>query len=71
MAVMFYIANFGTACYAQTATATAMRNFPAADRGKVILFFGETFRENPAWMWSYSCQARPCPAAALIWLTYS
>ncbi|CAM9554235.1 unnamed protein product, partial [Laminaria digitata] len=35
MAAMFYLANFGTACYAQTAQSTAVRNFPAADRGKV------------------------------------
>lgn len=35
MAAMFYFANFGTACYAQTAQSTAVRNFPAADRGKV------------------------------------
>lgn len=35
MAAMFYLANFGTACYAQTAQSTAVRNFPTADRGKV------------------------------------
>lgn len=35
MAIMFFLANFGTACYAQTATAIAVRNFPSADRGKV------------------------------------
>lgn len=35
MAIMFFVANFGTACYAQAATMLAVRNFPSADRGKV------------------------------------
>ncbi|CAM9204694.1 unnamed protein product [Discosporangium mesarthrocarpum] len=33
--LMFFVANFGTACFGQSAQAISMRNFPAADRGKV------------------------------------
>lgn len=46
MAAMFYLANFGTACYAQTAQSTAVRNFPAADRGKVRPTKGMSTRSN-------------------------
>ncbi|CAM9499457.1 unnamed protein product [Pylaiella littoralis] len=35
MGAFFYLANFGSACFAQTATSTVLRNFPATDRGKV------------------------------------
>ncbi|CAM9918055.1 unnamed protein product [Scytosiphon promiscuus] len=39
----FYLANFGSACYAQTATTTVLRNFPATDRGKVSGFIKSIF----------------------------
>lgn len=35
VAGMFFLANFGTACYSQTAASITVRNFPASDRGKV------------------------------------
>eukprot|EP00752_Nemacystus_decipiens_P011283 g10026.t1 len=31
----FYLANFGSSCFAQTGTSIVLRSFPAADRGKV------------------------------------
>ncbi|CAM9126721.1 unnamed protein product [Choristocarpus tenellus] len=33
--MMFFLANFGTACFSQSAQAIAVQNFPAKDRGKV------------------------------------
>ncbi|CAM9915414.1 unnamed protein product [Ectocarpus sp. 12 AP-2014] len=35
MGFFFYLANFGTSCYGQSATTTVLRSFPASDRGKV------------------------------------
>lgn len=35
MGAFFYLANFGTACFSIAGTSTVLRNFPAADRGKV------------------------------------
>lgn len=32
----FYLANFGSSCFAQTGTSIVLRSFPAADRGKVL-----------------------------------
>eukprot|EP00903_Cladosiphon_okamuranus_P007037 g6842.t1 len=31
----FYLANFGSSCFAQTGTSIVLRSFPAVDRGKV------------------------------------